>query len=104
MVNWYMIEFKYLGESHFANVFEYGSLPTYYHVQLIHWHEHTGGKIILKKTADGIELSDTSRPAHKELVESIIQKIVQHKETAASNLPPRLSEGSHSNNSFGNSC
>jgi hypothetical protein len=37
-------------------------------------------------------------------VESIIQKIVEHKEATASNLSPRLSEESHSNNSFGNSC
>ena len=78
MMNWFIIEFKYFGELHFANVFEYGTAPTLYHVQFINLHAHDPKKIVLKKTEEGIELSELSPPVRPELVNLIISKIEEH--------------------------
>ncbi len=86
MISWFMIEFKYLGKSHFANVFEYGSSPLFYHVQFINWRSPTGDKLVLKKTNTGIELSASSETVHEELLESIIQEIAERRKLLMSNL------------------
>jgi|GraSoiStandDraft_49_1057285.scaffolds.fasta_scaffold128131_2 hypothetical protein len=75
MNSFFMIEFKYLGESYFANVFEYGPSRCLYDIQLINIYPADGSKITLRRTEDGFELPDHSGPVHQEFIKLIINKI-----------------------------
>jgi hypothetical protein len=75
MNSFFMIQFNYLGVSYFANVFEYGPAHSLYDVQLINIYPSTGRKFSFKRTEDGFELMNYSKPVPTEFVDSIINQI-----------------------------
>lgn len=77
MANSFMIEFRFMGEVRFANVFTQQSGADI-HVHVINLHTQHQQKIILKRTQEGLALSTQSAAVPDDLLYTIIGAINHH--------------------------
>jgi len=77
MANSFMIEFRFMGEVRFANVFTQQSGADI-HVHVINLHTQHQQKIILKRTQEGLALSADSAPIADDLLCTIITALNHH--------------------------
>jgi hypothetical protein len=75
MVTCFMIEFKYMGEDRYANVFAYRDGPCQFYIHIINTPFHKANRIVLQHTEGGMVVREKTRPVQEDLLAAICTRL-----------------------------